>query len=76
MSAQGNAKIIGIGREVEGKRKDGTVFPIDLAVTESYFQGEKQFIGTIRDITKQKEAARRIEFLSYYDALTKPTESI
>ncbi|MCC5856347.1 MAG: EAL domain-containing protein [Idiomarina sp.] len=67
----GERKIIGIGREVEAKRKDGSVFPIDLAVTQTDFQSERQYIGTIRDISRQREAARRIEMLSYYDETTK-----
>lgn len=47
-------RIIGIGREVEGKRKDGTVFPMDLAVNEVQFKGRTLFIGIARDITQRK----------------------
>lgn len=48
----GEAKIIGIGREVEGRRKDGSIFPIDLAVSEVDHLG--LFTGIIRDITERK----------------------
>ncbi len=51
-----DAKIIGIGREVEGRRKDGTTFPMELSVGETK-QSEKQiFVGIIRDVTARKKA--------------------
>lgn len=50
------AKIIGIGREVEGRRKDGTVFPIDLSVAEVPLGNQSAFSGIIRDITERKKA--------------------
>ena len=51
----GHAKIIGIGREVMGTRKDGTTFPIDLAVTEFRIGERRMFTGIIRDITSRKK---------------------
>jgi len=50
----GEKRIIGIGREVEGQRKDGTVFPVDLAVSEVRVGEERLFMGTIRDLTDRK----------------------
>ena len=50
----GVAKIIGIGREVIGKRKDGTTFPMDLAISRSIRHGQPLFIGSVRDITERK----------------------
>ena len=47
-------KIIGIGREVEGRRKDGSTFPMDLAVGESRLAGRRLFAGIVRDITERK----------------------
>lgn len=59
------ARIIGIGREVVGKRKDGTVFPIDLTVCEVLLDGEKIYTGIIRDITERKNVERiKAEFIS------------
>ena len=48
----GQARIIGIGREVQARRKDGSVFPIDLAVSE--VKDMQLFTGVIRDITDRK----------------------
>lgn len=59
------AKIIGIGRELEGKRKDGTVFPMWLSVAE-FFEGEKRFFsGFIRDLTAEKSYLEKVTSLEY-----------
>ncbi|MBT5324781.1 MAG: PAS domain S-box protein [Gemmatimonadetes bacterium] len=52
--SSGEEKIIGIGREVLGQRKDGQVFPIDLAVGEFRLGERRLFTGLIRDITERK----------------------
>ena len=58
-------KIIGIGREVEGERANGQRFPMDLAVSEVVLDGERTFVGIIRDITERKEMDRmKSEFIS------------
>ena len=56
----GEAKIIGIGREVTGRRKDGSTMPIDLAVTEMRVGRRRMFVGILRDITERKEAEATI----------------
>ncbi|HEY3319832.1 MAG TPA: PAS domain S-box protein [Planctomycetota bacterium] len=50
----GEKKIIGIGREVQGKRKDGSIFPLYLAVGEFQTKEGRFFTGVLRDITDQK----------------------
>ena len=50
----GEAHIIGIGREVEARRKDGTVFPVDLAVSEVRLPGRRLFTAIIRDLTERR----------------------
>lgn len=47
-------RIIGIGREVKGRRKDGTIFDIDLHVSEVIVPGKKIYMGMFRDITERK----------------------
>src|SRR5215468_5134421 len=53
-------KIIGIGREVVGRRKDGSTFPMDLSVGEAKQEGGSIFVGIIRDITERKSAERAL----------------
>ncbi|MBI2891625.1 MAG: PAS domain S-box protein [Nitrospirae bacterium] len=51
----GEAKIIGIGREVVGRRKDGESFPVDLAISEVRMAGRRMFVGILRDITERRQ---------------------
>src|SRR5258705_508104 len=53
-------KIIGIGREVVGLRKDGSTFPMDLSVGEAKKEGGSIFVGIIRDMTERKSAERAL----------------
>lgn len=57
----GIAKIIGSGREVEGRRLDGSIFPMDLAVGEFYLQGKRRFTGIVRDISERKLYEKALE---------------
>jgi len=59
------AKIIGRSRELTGRRKDGTLFPINLGVTEITVDGNQMFIGVIRDISVQKLAEQKLQ--RYYE---------
>jgi PAS domain S-box-containing protein len=52
----GVRKIIGIGREVEGRRKDGSTFPMDLAVAEFQIDGKRYYQGTVSDISQRRAA--------------------
>ena len=58
--AGGDPRIIGIGREVQGRRKDGSLFPVDLSVSETALTGRIFFTGIIRDITERKRAEEEL----------------
>jgi PAS domain S-box-containing protein len=51
-----DAKMIGIGREVEGKKKNGDIFPLDLSVTEIKIDDAVFYSGVVRDISERKKA--------------------
>src|SRR6267143_2621620 len=57
----GERKIIGIGREVVGRRKDGSTFPMDLSVGEARQDGESIFVGIIRDLSSRKRTEAELE---------------
>lgn len=54
-------KVIGIGREVEARRKDGSAIPILLTLSEASFEGESIYTAFIKDITQQKELELQIQ---------------
>ena len=60
----GEARIIGIGREVVGRRKNGAVFPMDLAVSEFRLGPRRMFVGIARDVSERKRAEQTFEFLA------------
>jgi PAS domain S-box-containing protein len=57
--ATGVPRLIGTGREVTGRRKDGSTFPMELAVGEAPQAGNHAFVGIIRDLTERREADRQ-----------------
>lgn len=69
-----NPKVIGIGREVEGRRKNGETFPMDLGVNEMRIDGVLMFAGTVRDITEQKQYQKSID--KYIKALKKSNQEL
>lgn len=56
----GEKKIIGIGREVYGRRKNGEIFPLDLSVSEVQTKSGRVYSGILRDITERKKAEEQI----------------
>jgi two-component system sensor kinase FixL len=58
-AATGQARVIGIGREVEGRRSDGSSFPIWLSIGEAQTYRGLHFVGIVRDLTDQRAAARK-----------------
>jgi PAS domain S-box-containing protein len=68
----GQRRIIGTIREVSGRRSDGVHFPLDLSIAELPSEGEKEFVGVLRDLTprrRQEESLRQtLTKLSAYAA--------
>ncbi|MEX1666971.1 PAS domain S-box protein [Zhongshania arctica] len=56
----GEKKIIGIGRQVTGLRKDGSTFPLELAISEMEVNGQRMFTGIVRDISERKETEEKL----------------
>lgn len=66
----GRAKTLGTQLEVEGRRKNGELFPMNLSVSKVLREGKVTFIGLIRDITQQRKDEEKINRLAFYDPLT------
>ena len=55
-AASDEARASGLGREVSGRRQDGSLFPLEIAVTEMWLGGRRYFTGILRDISARKQA--------------------
>lgn len=67
----GRGRIIGVGpREVSALNKDGSVIPIDLAISEAIVGTERLFLGIVRDISERKRAHEDLLRVANYDLLT------
>jgi diguanylate cyclase (GGDEF)-like protein/PAS domain S-box-containing protein len=66
----GEGHAIGKTRELEGRRKNGISFPLELSVSEIKYGDAHFFTAVMRDISDQKLAQKRIEQLAHYDELT------
>jgi two-component system sensor kinase FixL len=56
----GHAAIIGTGREVRGRRKDGSLFPLHLSVGEMMVDGERKFTGVLHDLTQRVQLEEQL----------------
>lgn len=63
----GKRKIIGIGREVTGLRKDGSTFPMYLAVSEVQLKNQRVFTGIVRDISEQRRLEQEVLRISEHE---------
>lgn len=59
----GEKKIIGLGREVVGQRRDGTTFPVHLTISEVHLDHRVLFTGMVEDISARVEAEQRVQEL-------------
>jgi PAS domain S-box-containing protein len=69
----GDAGVVGTTREVTGRRKDGTTFPLDISVGEADLDDERIFAGMVRDITERKRA--EVELVAAHDEAQAATEA-
>lgn len=74
--SSGRAKIMGIGRELYGKRKSGEEFPIDVALTTLEDNGDIYITAFIRDVTLHKEQEKKLRQAQKMDALGQLTGGI
>lgn len=62
----GERRCLGLGfREVEGRRKDGSCFPMDMSISEMTLGNEHYYIGMVKDITQRKESELEMAKLSH-----------
>ncbi|MEZ4331233.1 MAG: PAS domain S-box protein [Myxococcota bacterium] len=72
----GERRIIGIGREVRGRRKDGSIFPHLLVVAEGTVGGRRVFTGIVRDLGRLRDAEERARQMEQLAALSTITAGI
>ncbi|WP_162653376.1 PAS domain S-box protein [Lentilitoribacter sp. Alg239-R112] len=72
----GENRIIGIGRDVQGKRKDGSVFPMHLSVSKYEVDGEVFFTGIIHDLTRRKQSEEALARSQKMEAIGQLTGGI
>ncbi|URQ99006.1 EAL domain-containing protein [Pseudoalteromonas sp. SCSIO 43095] len=66
----GEAKIIGVGRQLPARKKDGTIFQIELSLTKAVNEQNVEYIGVVRDISEKLKAQDTIYNLAYSDPIT------
>jgi len=66
----GEAKIIGVGRQLPARKNDGTIFQIELSLTKAVNEQSVEYIGVVRDISEKLKAQDTIYNLAYSDPIT------
>lgn len=74
--ATGVRKIIGVGREVVGQRKDSSTFPMHLSVSEFEVDGQRHFTGIVHDLSGRKQAERALQQAQKLEAIGQLTGGV
>ncbi|WP_108853211.1 PAS domain S-box protein [Albidovulum aquaemixtae] len=72
----GETRIIGKGRDLEGLRKDGSIFPLHLSVGRSTIDGEPMFVGIMHDLTRRKAMEEALVVAQRMEALGQLTGGV
>jgi diguanylate cyclase (GGDEF)-like protein/PAS domain S-box-containing protein len=70
VAVAGNACAVGKIRELEGKRKDGSRIPVELALAKMTIGGQWRAVGILRDVTVRRRTEQRVSWLARHDVLT------
>jgi len=62
-------RVIGMGRETVGQRKNGLIFPIELSVSETVLSNRRIFTGIVRDITERKAMQKKLQYHTDFERL-------
>lgn len=65
-----SSRLIGRDRDFTGRRRDGSVFPLHISVSETSVQGHTLFVGIVQDISVRKQLEEHLRTLSFKDGLT------
>ena len=72
----GETRIIGKGRDVEGRRRDGTLFPLHLSIGRTEIEGTIYFIAILHDLTRRRATLKALERSQRLDAIGQMTGGI
>lgn len=72
----GEKRVIGQGREVQAKRKDGIIFPVFLSVSEARYDGVRLFVGIIRDLSETKRNEEQLFQAQKYESIAQLTAGV
>ncbi|TAK69103.1 MAG: sensor domain-containing diguanylate cyclase, partial [Dehalococcoidia bacterium] len=67
---QSHRDIVGKAREIQGQRKDGEAFPVEISVGEAHVGGRRVYVGSMRDITLRKQLEEQLRRQAFHDSLT------